>query len=180
MFKKIGFSCLAALALTATTAQAQCIDAYMSDFDAHEAGQANKKSTFKVNELLVLCFKTRSAGFVSIFDTPKQGDFEQLYPNALTHDGGETYAKVEAGKLYCLGGRDTFPMYHPPDEGIGIGKISITLTRSASSQLDPDDYAIPGQKVKRNTMNLHLRSHARNQSSCSERDVKYLEYRVTN
>jgi hypothetical protein len=162
------------------TAQAACIDAFMTGFDEYERGETTSKARFRVNELLVLCFTTSAGGYISVFDAPKQGDFEQLYPNVLTHPDGETHALVEAGKQYCFGGRDTFPLYHPPEEGIGIGKISINLTKSPEEQLDPSDYAIPGQKVQKKTMNLHLSNHTKSGSICSARDVKYLEYSVSN
>lgn len=168
-----------ALALAAP-AGAQCIDAFMTGLDQYEQGQMASKPTFRPNELLVLCFTPQQSGFVSVFDAPKQGDFEQLYPNRLTHPGGETYAPVEAGQQYCFGGRDTFPLYHPPEEGIGIGKISITLTAKEEYQLDENEYAIPGQRVSKQRMNLHLDNHARSAAKCSVRDVTYLEYRVVN
>lgn len=169
-----------ALSVGATTANAECIKAVTADYDAYEAGDIKAKSTFRVNELVVLCFQAAQSGYVAVFDAPKQGDFEQLFPNALTHPGGETYTQIEGGKTYCFGGRDTFPMYHPAEEGTGIGKISIALTQSPKHQLSEDEYAIPGQRVAKSTMNLHLKSHSRSSETCSERDVFYIDYKITN
>ncbi len=177
--KMIAMLC-AGLATVPITATAQCIDAFMTGFDEYEQGQLSAKASFRVNELLVLCFTPAHSGFVSVFDAPIEGDFQQLYPNALTHPGGETYAPVEAGTQYCFGGRDSFPLYHPPEEGIGLGKISIALTSKEEFQLDDSDYAIPGQKVNRSTMNLHLSNHQKSAAKCSARDVTYLDYRITN
>ncbi len=159
---------------------AECINAYMTGLDEYEAGQRTSKPSFRINELLVLCFTPKQSGFVSVFDAPIEGDFQQLYPNKLTHPGGETYAEVAAGEEYCFGTRDTFPLYHPEDEGVGIGKISIALTSREDYQLDGSDYAIPGQKVAKKTMRLHLSNHKRSQVKCSARDVTYLDYRITN
>lgn len=170
----------AALTLAAGVAQAQCIEAYMTGLAEYDAGNAAARDTFRPNELLVLCFKTARDGYVSVYDAPIEGDFEQLYPNMLTHPGGETYTQIEGGQLYCFGTRETFPMYHPPNEGIGTGKISINLTAAPEAQLDPEDYAIPGQRVARDTMELNLSNHARGADSCTGRDVKYLEYNIVN
>lgn len=181
MKKSVLTGLCAVLALTSPlAAQAACIDTFMTGFDEYEQGQLTSKSTFRPNELLVLCFTPNQSGFVSVFDAPVEGDFEQLYPNALTHPEGQTYAPVEAGKQYCFGGRDTFPLYHPPEEGIGTGKISITLTSKEEYQLDENDYAIPGQRVSKEKMNLHLSSHNKSAAKCSARDVTYLDYRIVN
>lgn len=179
LYKTLILSTVMATAV-ASQVSAQCIDAYMMDFDQYERGEQASKTRFRINELLVICFKTSSAGYVSIFDAPSKGDFEQLYPNAITHDETTTNVTVEANRLYCLGGSDTFPMYHPPEEGTGEGKISINLTRQQNAQLDPDAYAIPGQRVRRTTMELHLNNHTRSNNACTERDVKYIRYKVTN
>lgn len=173
-------SLYAAALAVAPMAQAACIDAYMTGLDEFEQGATNSKPSFRVNELLVLCFTPQQSGHVAVFDAPIEGDFQQLYPNALTHPDGEISAEVVAGTQYCFGGRDTFPLYHPPEEGIGIGKISIALTSQPEFQLGEDDYAIPGQKVARTTMNLHLSNHQRSGAKCSARDVTYLDYRITN
>lgn len=181
MRKTIVTALCSALVLTApVAASAGCIDAFMTGLDEYEQGQTASKPTFRPNELLVLCFTPNQSGFVSVFDAPKEGDFEQLYPNVLTHPDGATYAPVEAGQQYCFGGRDSFPLYHPPEEGIGIGKISITLTAREEFQLDDSDYAIPGQKVTKQKMNLHLSNHSKSAAKCSARDVTYLEYRIVN
>jgi len=172
--------CASVVALTPVTATAECIKAFMTGYDEYYQGQTVSKPSFRVNELLVLCFTPSQGGFVAVFDAPIEGDFQQLYPNVLTHPNGETYAEVEAGKQYCFGGQDTFPLYHPQDEGIGIGKISIALTNKEKDQLDNSDYAIPGQTVKKNTMNLHLSNHVKSSAKCSARDVTYLDYRITN
>ncbi|QIE45643.1 DUF4384 domain-containing protein [Pseudohalocynthiibacter aestuariivivens] len=172
--------CTSAVALAPMAGSAACIDAYMTGLNEFEQGQTVSKPSFRVNELLVLCFTPNQSGFVSVYDAPIEGDFQQLYPNILTHPDGETYTEVEAGTQYCFGGRDSFPLYHPPEEGIGIGKISITLTSREDYQLDDDDYAIPGQKVTKSTMNLHLSNHQKSQAKCSARDVTYLDYRITN
>lgn len=161
-------------------AQADCIDAFITGLDEYEQGQMTSRPAFRPNELLVLCFTPNQAGFVSVFDAPVEGDFEQLYPNALTHPDGATYAPVEAGQQYCFGGRDSFPLYHPPEEGIGTGRISITLTAREEFQLDQSDYAIPGQRVSKERMNLHLSDHSRSAAQCSARDVTYLDYRIVN
>jgi hypothetical protein len=174
------FLSAAVLALGPVAAQADCINAYMTGLTEFEQGQTVSKPFFQVNELLVLCFTPQQSGHVAVFDAPIEGDFQQLYPNALTHPGGEISAPVEAGQEYCFGGRDTFPLYHPPEEGIGLGKISIALTADPDFQLSADDYAIPGQKVARSTMNLHLSNHQRSAATCAARDVTYLDYRITN
>ena len=166
------------LLLAGTSVQAGCIDAFMTGLQNYDEGQRSSKGTFRANELLVLCFQANTGGHVSIWDAPNQGDFEQIYPNLLTHPSGETHAKVSAGKQYCFGTPGTFPMYHPESEGDG-GKISITLTAKASDQLSTDSYAIPGQRVKRGTMEKHLRSHSRTTGNCTGRDVTYINYRVT-
>ncbi|RKF13826.1 hypothetical protein D6850_11535 [Roseovarius spongiae] len=172
--------CAAAIACAPFAASAACIDAFMTGLDEYEKGAATSKPSFRVNELLVLCFTPNQSGFVSVFDAPIKGDFQQLYPNVLTHPDGETYAPVKAGQQYCFGGRDSFPLYHPPEEGIGVGKVSITLTSKEEYQLDEDDYAIPGQRVSQSKMNLHLSNHQRSREKCSARDVTYIEYRITN
>lgn len=166
--------------LTPALAQADCIDAFMTGLTEFEQGMTTSKPSFQVNELLVLCFTPQQSGHVAVFDAPIEGDFQQLYPNALTHPDGDISAPVEAGQQYCFGGRDTFPLYHPPEEGVGLGKISIALTSQPDFQLEVDDYAIPGQKVARSTMNLHLSNHQRSAPTCAARDVTYLDYRITN
>jgi hypothetical protein len=108
-FKPQVFSTVMAIAF-ASQVSAQCIDAYMMDYDQYERGEHASKTKFRINEFLVICFKTRSAGYVSIFDAPSKGDFEQLYPNAMTHGKTATNVAVEANKLYCLGGSDTLPL----------------------------------------------------------------------
>ena len=168
-------ACIAALPISANAA---CIDAYMTGLDEYEAGARESKPRFRVNELLVLCFTPSQSGYVSVYDAPIEGDFQQLYPNALTHPDGATSAEVSAGEEYCFGTRESFPLYHPPDEGIGMGKISVTLTSREDYQLDEDDFAIPGQVVPKNTMNLHLSSHKAGGAECSARDVTYLDYRI--
>lgn len=160
-------------------AEARCIDAFMTGLAEYEAGERRSKPSFRVNELLVLCFVPQQSGFVAIFDAPIKGDFQQLYPNALTHPEGQTYVEVSAGESYCFGTRETFPLYHPEEEGIGDGKISIALTSREEDQLAEDDYAIPGQRVARDRMQLHLGSHQRSQAKCAARDVTYLDYRIT-
>ncbi|WP_136657358.1 DUF4384 domain-containing protein [Nitratireductor sp. XY-223] len=187
MLKKKAIRAAAAVVLSSaimgagtTVSHAKCINGFMTGFDDYERGARNSKNTFRVNELLVLCFTAAENGYVAVFDAPIKGDFEQLYPNELTHKNGETYAEVVAGKEYCFGGRDTFPLYHPPDEGIGLGKVSIALTKSPDLQLPEDDYDIPGQRVRQSVMNRHLRSHRQSSSRCTARDVLYLEYRITN
>ena len=172
--------CAGAIVSAPMTASAACIDAFMTGLTEYEQGATNSKPSFRVNELLVLCFTPNQSGFVSVFDAPIEGDFQQLYPNVLTHPDGETYAEVTAGEEYCFGGRDSFPLYHPPEEGIGVGKISIALTAREEFQLDDSDYAIPGQKVEKKTMNLHLSNHTKSSAKCSARDVTYLNYRITN
>ena len=172
--------CAGAIAVTPLSASAACIDAFMTGLDQFEQGATVSQPSFRVNELLVLCFTPAQSGFVLVFDAPIEGDFQQLYPNVLTHPEGETYAEVTAGQQYCFGGRDSFPLYHPEDEGIGIGKVSITLTSSEEFQLSDADYAIPGQTVNKSTMNLHLSNHQKSQPKCSARDVTYLDYRITN
>jgi hypothetical protein len=174
---------LGAAALTLTVAgpaRAECINAFMMGLAEYDQGAQTTRTTFQTNEPMVLCVETTRGGFVSIYDAPIEGDFEQLYPNMLTHPAGDTYTEIEAGTLYCFGTRDTFPMYHPPNEGVGVGKISISLTASPEAQLNPDDYAIPGQRVARTTMDLHLSSHMREGDACTERDVKYINYQIVN
>lgn len=172
--------CASVLATAPVAGSAACIDAFMTGLAEYDQGATTSKPSFRVNELLVLCFTPNQSGFVSIYDAPIEGDFQQLYPNVLTHPDGETYAEVTAGEQYCFGGRDTFPLYHPPEEGIGVGKISITLTSREEYQLDEDDYAIPGQKVNKQKMQLHLNNHQKSQPKCSARDVTYIDYRITN
>ncbi|MCZ4351868.1 DUF4384 domain-containing protein [Roseovarius aestuarii] len=174
------FLSAAVLSLAPMVAKAECIDAYMTGLTEYEQGMTTSKPSFRVNELLVLCFTPQQSGHVAVFDAPIEGDFQQLYPNALTHPDGEMSAPVEAGQQYCFGGRDTFPLYHPPEEGVGLGKISIALTSQPDFQLGVDDYAIPGQKVTRSTMNLHLSNYQRSAATCDARDVTYLDYRITN
>ncbi|MEM7216208.1 MAG: hypothetical protein AAF423_11755 [Pseudomonadota bacterium] len=164
----------------ANLAYAACIDAFMSGFDEYEAGQPRAKQKFAIEELLVICFQAKESGFVAVYDAPALGDYEQLYPNGLTHPGGDTHTPIEANKRYCLGGRDTFPMFHPRSEGIGQGKVSIMLTKSTEHQLQPDDFAIPGQRVGKQTMELHLSNHSKSSGNCTPREVSYINYRVTN
>ena len=180
MKRFLGNSCAAGLvALMPLGAAAQCIDAFMTGLDEYEAGVRDSKPQFRTNELLVLCFTPAQSGHVSVFDAPIKGDYQRLYPNALTHPGGEDSAQVSAGEEYCFGTRDTFPMYHPPDEGIGVGKISVILTSREDYQVSGDDYAIPGQVVPKATMNLHLSNHKSGAAACSARDVTFLEYLIT-
>lgn len=179
MLRVTGWITAGMLATAPLAAEAGCIDAFMTGLAEFEAGQQTSKPSFRVNELLVLCFVPQQSGFVAIFDAPIKGDFQQLYPNALSHPEGQTSAEVSAGERYCFGTRETFPLYHPPEEGVGLGKISIALTSREEDQLAEEDYAIPGQKVSRQKMQLHLGAYQRSQAKCAARDVTYLDYRIT-
>ena len=57
-----------------TVSDAKCIEGYMTGFDEYERGQRSSKNTFRVNELLVLCFTAAENGYVSVFDAPIMGD----------------------------------------------------------------------------------------------------------
>jgi len=170
------------LALTAGVAQpvqAGCLQGFMTRLSDYEAGNMTPRRAFQVNEYIVLCFRANASGYVAVHDSPIQGDYEQLYPNRLTHPGGQTNAEIVAGEMYCFGGRDTFPLYHPANEGVGLGKVSIALTRRQEDQLATDDFAIPGQRVAEGVMNLHLSDHRSGSEICGAREVLYIEYQIT-
>lgn len=170
-----------ALCLTlglAAPLQAACIDGYFTTRETYDRGQRTPVQELRVNQLLVLCFTVTEPGHIAVHDAPSQGDFESLYPNVLTHPGGETSAPVEANREYCFGGSDTFPMYHPASEGLGRGKVSIALTKRAEDQLSADDFAIPGKRVARDTMELHLQNHRSGSELCSDRELIWIDYTI--
>ena len=167
-----------AIALPGNGATADCIKGFMTGLDEYDAGQRKGKRTFKINELLVLCFEVEQSGFVAIYDSPALGDFEQLYPNALTHRNDESFTSVEAGKTYCFGQRGTFPLYHPKSEGTGEGKVSIVLTSSPDDQVPAEDFDIPGQRVRASVMHRQLGVHKESKGPCTAREVRYIHYEV--
>ena len=167
-----------AIGLTsAPMAAAKCVDAFMTGLNNYKAGAHRNQGEFRINEMLVICFTPRDSGQIAIFDSPADGAYEQLYPNAWTHPKGDTYIEVTANQQQCLGLEDTFPMYHPPDEGTGTGKISFAFTRSAGNQLSEGDFVQLGV-VARSTMESHLRSFPEAGGACGDREVVYLHYKV--
>ncbi|WP_157772688.1 hypothetical protein [Pseudoponticoccus marisrubri] len=161
-----------------STPALSCIDGFMTGLSDYTGGDRSGKKTFRVEEFLVICVTPKQSGYMAIYDSPAQGDFEQLYPNVMTHDQGETFSRVSGGETYCFGTSDSFPMYHPSSEGLGRGKVSVVLTASQDQQLPAEDFEIPGQRVRSGVMNRYLSIHSESQGKCTDREVKYLYYDV--
>jgi len=163
---------------SSAVAEAGCLDLWLRGLNDDAA---SRRVEFRSNERVVLCFATKQAGFVTIWDSPPSGNPSRIYPNRFTHQGGDDLraARVDVTNGTCFGGPNSFPLFLPPSQGQGLAKLSILFTPTLDGQVPEQEYTIPGRQARRFALEDRLsRSSNETLQQCSGPSNLYLTYQV--
>ncbi len=172
--------CVLILGLLASNVQAKCVSLKLKRSQDGATTQYSKRTTFKPNDQFVVCFRLGQSGFVSVWDAPPHGPVSRLYPNVLTHKNSASIraAFLAAGRDYCFGTPETFPLFFPEEQGVGLGKISVIVTKNIKDQPSLDAYDIPGRSIRRARMDEVSRRY-RLADRCGDRMSEYFPYSIS-
>lgn len=160
-------------------AGAGCVSAWTTKLsEAHDI--THRRTQFQPNDQFVLCIRLDADAFVSIWDAPPAGDISRLYPNIVTHGSKNATVRAErmtAGSDHCYGDPSTFPLFFSPDQGFGPGKLWVSATTLLDKQPSLQDYAIPGQSMRRATMDQVVGNY-RSADNCGDAVQEYVYYTI--